>query len=153
MLKESGGGFMLTPKQEKFVQNLVKGMSQREAYKNSYNATKMTDQSIDTKAYLLFKKVEVRSRYDELRAAIEDAEETRVIMSVLERKEWLTKLIKGEVREEATALRGEEVVRYKKAPSLGDKMKAMDILNKMDGEYKTVLDGSVEVKSKLEDLI
>ena len=30
--------FMLTVKQEKFVQNLIKGMSQREAYKKAYNA-------------------------------------------------------------------------------------------------------------------
>ena len=38
---------MLTVKQEKFVQNIIKGMSQREAYKNSYNATKMKDNSAD----------------------------------------------------------------------------------------------------------
>ena len=153
MLKESGGGFMLTPKQETFVQNLVKGMSQREAYKNAYNAKKMADRTIDSKACLLFKKENVRARYDELRGAIKDVEEVRTIMSVIERKEWLTKLINGEVKEEATALRGEEIIRYKKAPSLNDKLKALDTLNKMEGEYKTVLDGSVEVKSKLEDLI
>ena len=29
---------MLTAKQEQFVQNLINGMSQREAYKNSYDA-------------------------------------------------------------------------------------------------------------------
>ena len=61
-LKESGGGYMLTPKQEKFVQNLVKGMSQREAYKDSYNAEKMADSTIDSKACLLFKKEKVRAR-------------------------------------------------------------------------------------------
>ena len=32
---------MLTPKQEKFVQNLIKGMSQREAYKKSYDTKNM----------------------------------------------------------------------------------------------------------------
>ena len=36
---------MLTIKQEKFVQNLINGMSQREAYKNSYNASKMKDKT------------------------------------------------------------------------------------------------------------
>lgn len=144
---------MLTPKQDKFVQNLVKGMSQREAYKDSYNAEKMADSTIDSKACLLFKKEKVRARYNELREAIQDVEEVRTIMSVVERKEWLTKLINGEVKEEATTLRGDEILRYEKAPSLGDKLRALDTLNKMDGEYKTVLDGSVEVKSKLEDLI
>ena len=37
---------MLTIKQEKFVQNLIKGMTQREAYKDSYNAT-YDDNAID----------------------------------------------------------------------------------------------------------
>lgn len=57
---------MLTPKQEKFVRNLVSGMSQREAYRNSYNAQKMKPESMDKKASELFKKVDIRRRYDEL---------------------------------------------------------------------------------------
>lgn len=57
---------MLTAKQERFVQELVKGKSQREAYKNSYNAERMKDKTIDDKAYLLFRKDEIRARYQEL---------------------------------------------------------------------------------------
>ena len=144
---------MLTPKREKFIQNLIQGMSQREAYKNSFSAKNMSDKTIDNNAYRLFKITEVRARYDELRGKIEDAQETRAIMDVLERKEWLTKIINGEVPEEGTAVTQGQLLRFKKQPSLSDKMKAMDILNKMDGEYKTTLDGSVEIKSKLEDLI
>ena len=144
---------MLTPKREKFVQNLIQGMSQREAYKNSFSAKNMSDKTIDNNAYRLFKNTEVRARYDELRGKIEDAQETRAIMDVLERKEWLTKIINGEVPEEGTAVTQGQLLRFEKQPSLSDKMKAMDILNKMDGEYKTTLDGSVEIKSKLEDLI
>ena len=144
---------MLTPKREKFVQNLIQGMSQREAYKNSFSAKNMSDKTIDNNAYRLFKDTEVRARYDELRGKIEDAQETRAIMDVLERKEWLTKIINGEVPEEGTAVAQGQLLRFKKQPSLSDKMKAMDILNKMDGEYKTNIDGSVEIKSKLEDLI
>ena len=37
---------MLTPKQEKFVRNMVSGMSQYDAYVNSYNASNMKDKSI-----------------------------------------------------------------------------------------------------------
>ena len=144
---------MLTPKREKFVQNLIQGMSQREAYKNSFSAKNMSDKTIDNNAYRLFKDTEVRARYDELRGKIEDAQETRTIMNVLERKEWLTKIINGEVPEEGTAVTQGQLLRFEKQPSLSDKMKAMDILNKMDGEYKTNIDGSVEIKSKLEDLI
>jgi len=57
---------MLTKKQEKFVQELVKGKSQREAYKAAYNAAKMKDETIDKKASLIFQKGEIRGRYEEL---------------------------------------------------------------------------------------
>lgn len=56
----------LTPKQEKFVHGIVSGLSQREAYKQAYNAAKMKDKSIDEKASELFRNVKIKSRYDEI---------------------------------------------------------------------------------------
>ena len=56
----------LTPKQEKFIQGVVSGLSQREAYKQAYNAAKMKDNTIDRKAYELFNKDYIRARYNEL---------------------------------------------------------------------------------------
>ena len=56
----------LTAKQEKYVQGLISGLSQREAYKRAYNTTNWKDESIDQKASVLLKNVKVRSRYDEL---------------------------------------------------------------------------------------
>ena len=57
----------LTPKQEKFIQGIVSGkLSQREAYKQAYNATKMKDETIDKKASILFSKGEIRGRYEQL---------------------------------------------------------------------------------------
>ena len=57
----------LTPKQEKFVQGIVSGkLSQREAYKQAYNATKMKDETIDAKASALFKEDKIRIWYDTL---------------------------------------------------------------------------------------
>lgn len=56
----------LTPKQEKFIQGVVSGLSQREAYKQAYNATKMKTETIDKKASELFSKGEIRGRYEEL---------------------------------------------------------------------------------------
>ena len=61
----------LTQKQEKFVQALISGKSQREAYKEAYNAVNMKDATIDSKACLLLKKDYVRARYEELRAVEE----------------------------------------------------------------------------------
>jgi transposase len=56
----------LTPKQERFVQALVSGASQREAYRSAYNCERLKPESIDSLASRLFAKVKLRSRYDEL---------------------------------------------------------------------------------------
>jgi phage terminase small subunit len=104
---------MLTAKQEKFVQNLVKGMSQREAYKNSYSAKNMADETIDNNASKLFKNNEISTRYKEL---IKEADD-KAIMTAKERKIWLTELINSP------------------NASNTDRLKALDLLNKMGGEY------------------
>ena len=56
----------LTSKQEKFIQALVAGKSQRQAYKEAYNATKMKDETIDVRACELLKNSKVKARYNEL---------------------------------------------------------------------------------------
>lgn len=56
----------LTAKQEKFVQALISGKSQRVAYKEAYNAAKMKDEVIDVRASELLKNSKVRVRYEEL---------------------------------------------------------------------------------------
>ena len=56
----------LTVKQEKFVQALISGKSQRITYKEAYNATKMKDEVIDVRASELLKNSKVRVRYEEL---------------------------------------------------------------------------------------
>ena len=57
---------ILTPKQEKYVQGIISGMSQREAYKSSYDCSKMKDKTVDEKASRLMANGKVRARYDEL---------------------------------------------------------------------------------------
>lgn len=57
---------MLTKKQEKFIEELIKGKSQREAYKAAYNAEKMKDETIDRKACELMKNGKITARYTEL---------------------------------------------------------------------------------------
>jgi hypothetical protein len=56
----------LTPKQELFVQGIISGLSQRQAYRQAYKAEKMSDAVVDNKASALFNKGEVRVRYREL---------------------------------------------------------------------------------------
>ena len=118
---------MLTIKQEKFVQSIVKGMSQREAYKSSYNAKNMKDDTIDNKACNLFKQDKIRARYEELLKRIED----KAIMTAEERQIWLSKVVKGDIK--ITREYDDEIKEYE--PYMSDRLKAMDILNKMTGQY------------------
>lgn len=134
----------LTLKQEKFVQNLIKGMSQREAYKNSYDAKKMKDETIDTRACELFKNSKIKARYEELLKRLED----KTIMSAEERMKWLSKVIKADIKVEREY--DNEVKEYD--PYMSDRLKAMDILNKMDGQYTTKIEGNISVE-KIEDLL
>ena len=123
---------MLNAKQELFVQNLVQGMSQREAYKQAYNAT-YNPNAIDNKASKLFKTDKVQARYKELMGEVKD----EAIMTAIERRKWLTNVINGKVQEkiEITLSEGEKELIASKEADLNTKMKAMDMLNKMDGEY------------------
>lgn len=57
----------LTAKQEKYVQGLVTGLSQRKAYREAYqNSRKWKDSTVDSKASNLLKEDKVSARYKEL---------------------------------------------------------------------------------------
>ena len=56
----------LTPKQDNFVMGLLKGMSQRQAYKMAYEADNMKDETIDVKASTLFKQENIQLAYSQL---------------------------------------------------------------------------------------
>lgn len=110
---------MLTAKQEKFVKNIIDGMSQADAYRNSYDASRMTDKSVWEKASALMNNVKVTARLTELREQI--ANES--IMSAKKRAERLTEFAND----------GD--------PNVA--MKAIDLLNKMTGEYVQKVEAEV----------
>lgn len=138
---------MLTPKQEKFVRNLIQGMSQREAYKNSYDAENMTDKTIDENACRLFNDSKIKARYKELQDRLEDA----TIMTAKERLEYLTEVIMGLQGENIVEVVDGEVLERTVPTSMKNKLSAIDLMNKMQGEYVTKVEGNVSVK--LEDLL
>lgn len=138
---------MLTAKQEKFVRNLIQGMSQREAYKNSYDAENMTDRVIDNEASKLFNSHEISVRYKEL----QDSLDKHTIMTAQERLEYLTEVIKGLQGEKITEVVDGELKEYTVPTSMKNKLSAIDLMNKMQGEYVTKVEGNVSVK--LEDLL
>ena len=126
----------LTAKQEKFVQNIVSGMSQRQAYKEAYNAENMTDESIDVEACKLFNDTKVTQRYKELMKKLED----EAIMTARERMIWLSDVVKGKVKHTSYGSNGEA---YENEAYISDKLRAVDTLNKMSGEYVTKVEADV----------
>lgn len=96
----------LTEKQEKFVQGLLKGLSQREAYKSAYNASNMKDETIDNKACNLLKKANVRARYEELRGKVIAKSEKKAIADALEIMEYWTSVMRGESQSQVVVVEG-----------------------------------------------
>lgn len=123
-----GSDTVLTAKEEKFCLNVASGMTLTDAYKNSYNAENMLDKTINEKACILAKKDKIKARIEELR----DKASNEAIMSAIERKEWLTQQIKD------------------LGNNLNDRLKAVDILNKMSGEYITKIDADVQTEIVVE---
>lgn len=138
---------MLTTKQEMFVQNIINGMSQREAYKSAYSCKNMTDNAIDREASLLMKNPKVTQRFTELR----DEMVKPTILSAQERLEYLTRVVKGEEKENVHRMYDGEDCSFKEEADISTKIKAIDTMNKMTGEYVTRVAGEVTVK--LEDLL
>ena len=113
----------LNAKQEAFIQAIVSGLSQRQAYKQVYKV-EYDENAIDINASKLFNSTKVQLRYKELLEKIEEES----IMTAKQRMKWLSDLIRDE-------------------NSNTDKLKAIDILNKMTGEYtsKVDLQGAIPV--------
>ena len=131
----------LNVKQEKFIQGIINGLSQRQAYKEAYNAT-YADKDIDSKASNLFNSDKVQTRYNELLKEIED----KSIMTAKERMKYLTDIIKEQTKEKGYTMFGDE---YEKVANFKTKLDAIDILNKMSGEYKTRIDANVNTDIKV----
>ena len=113
---------MVTPKQEKFIQGIVEGLSQADAYRAAYNSKNMSDKTIHEAASRLMADSKVSARLNELRQQITSDK----IMSAQKRSEWLTELIQDNEAD------------------LNARLKALDILNKMSGEYVQKVQAAVD---------
>ena len=113
---------MLTAKQEAFVQKIIEGYSQADAYRSAYNTKRMSDNSIYVNASKLMADAKVALRLSELRNELAKPS----IMTAQQRLEWLTQLIQS--KEETTS----------------DKLRAADIMNKMQGEYVQKVEAEVK---------
>ena len=95
-------------------------MNYSDAYRSAYNTERMSDKSINEKASLLKDNVKIKARIKELSAEIDSPK----IMSVTKRAEKLSSLAENE------------------DPNVA--MKAIDLLNKMTGEYIQRVDANVD---------
>ena len=112
---------MLTANQEKFVQNIIEGMNQADAYRSAYPKQRMSDKSVWETASKLMKNPKVVSRLTEIRAEMMKPS----IMTAQQRLEWLTELVNDTI-----------------TPT-DSKLRALDIMNKMTGEYTQKIEANV----------
>lgn len=111
---------MLTPKQEQFAKNIaLEGMNYSDAYRNSYSCKRMSETTINNEAWKLMQNHDITTRIKELSAQADSPK----IMSATRRKEKLTELAQDD------------------DPNVA--MKAIDLLNKMDGEYVQKVEAAV----------
>lgn len=118
---------MLTAKQEEFAKAIVEGMNQADAYRSAYSCKNMSDKTIWEAASRLTADSKVSARIKELRDQIA----TTKIMSAQRRLEWLTEVILNQ------------------DVSTSDKLKAADIMNKMQGEYVQKIAAEVQTETTI----
>ena len=141
-------GVLENARHEKFAQELLLGTTQRKAYRVAFpSSLKWKDETVDSKASALAKNDKVLARVKELQE--ETAKAT--ILTAQERLEFLSGIV-TDINKEKIVVETEDGEKiFEKPANLVEKMKAIDLMNKMQGEYVTKVEGSIGVK--LEDLL
>ena len=110
---------MLTPKQEKFCQCIVSGMSGKDSYITAYDS-KGSDQNAYNEASKLLMREDIQARLTVLRKPIEKAAQQTALSEREKKRSFLWEVIADDTQ------------------SMSDRLKSMDLLNKMDAEYLNV---------------
>ena len=120
----------LTPKQEKFCQCIVSGMSGKDSYMAAYDCK--SDNAAMVESTKLLKRDDVTQRLVELRRPIETLCATKAISEREKKRAVLWDIIEN----------GDN----------NDKCRALDILNKMDAEYTNVNVNKTDSTVKLDNI-
>ena len=107
----------LTNKQESFCQNIIKGMSYKDAYITAYNS-KGSEQNAYNEGSKLMLREDIQERIKALSKPLEQAAQQQALTEREKKRAVLWEIINT----------GDN----------NDKCRAMDILNKMDAEYINV---------------
>lgn len=120
----------LTAKQEKFVQGLISGLSQRKAYRTAFpNSVKWKDETVDAKACSLLKTDKIMARYNELKEKAENV----AIMTRVQRMITLSDIAQNGKKDDS-------------------RIRAIDTLNKMDGIYTNKIELSKPVDETVKEM-
>lgn len=115
-------------KNEKFAQGIANGMSQRKAYRAAFpSSLKWKDETVDSKASALANSDKVLARITELK----EQASSEAVKTAIQRKEWLSSVIDDDTID------------------INAKLKACDLLNKMDGEYVTKVEADVNTEMNI----
>ena len=104
----------LTPKQEKFCQCIVSGMSGKDSYMTAYNCN--SNRVAYNESNVLLKRDDITERIQELLQPVKNHAINTAISERDKKRKWLWHMIEN-------------------ATNDSDRLRAMDILNKMDSEY------------------
>ena len=104
----------LTPKQEKFCRCIVSGMSGKDSYLTAYDCN--SDTTAYQESYVLLQRDDIKEYISTLKKPIEQHAIDTAINEREKKRQWLWYMVET-------------------AESDSDRLRAMDILNKMDSEY------------------
>lgn len=124
---------ILSNQQRTFCEEYVKnGSNATKAYLIAYKTCKKEETAMAAASRLL-RNVKVIEYITELQEELKE----KAIMSAEERMRWLTKVVNGDIKHTSYDGNGNS---YENEAYISDKMKAIDIMNKMDGEYVNKLE-------------
>lgn len=120
-------GALKNARHEKYVQNLIAGMSQRQAYRDAFpSSQKWKDDTVDSRASELFSG-KVLGRYQE----IQEEQKKEALLTRWEKRKILADIARNEEGDDA------------------DRIRAIDTDNKMENEYVN----KVELSRPIDDTI
>lgn len=138
-------------KQEEFVQKVVGGMPQRQAFRSVYK-NNMTDAQVDAEASAMLngtgkyaKNPKIHQRYLELNSAAQEEAEDKTIADAQEVMRYLTSVLRGESQSEIVVIENtgdfsSRARAMQKAPDETQRLKAAELLGKRYGLYKENVD-------------
>ena len=106
----------LTIKQQNFCNGIVSGLSGVDAYKSAYN-TKANDTTIRTEVTRLLAKEEVQQYIETLTAPLKAKAQTEALTDREKKRQFLWDVINNDSQD------------------MNNRLRAVDLLNKMDAEY------------------